>query len=64
MSKPLDTKVTTPLSENVQIGPKVSIFYVATIIFQFQQCLKPFGHGVHQSFTGGHWSPHPLLHLS
>ncbi len=59
MSKPLDTKVSTPLSENVQIGPKVSIFYVATIIFQ--QCLKPFGHGVHQSFTGGHLSPLPLF---
>ncbi len=28
------TKVSTPLSENVQIGPKVSIFCVATIIFQ------------------------------
>ncbi len=34
MSKPLATKVSTPLSENVQIGPKVSIFCVATIIFQ------------------------------
>ncbi len=33
MSKPLGTKVSTPLSENVQIGPKVSIFCVATIIF-------------------------------
>ncbi len=32
MSKPLATKVSTPLSENVQIGPKVSIFCVATII--------------------------------
>ncbi len=30
MSKPLVTKVSTPLSENVQIGPKVSIFCVAT----------------------------------
>ncbi len=57
MSKPLATKVSTPLSENVQIGPKVSIFCVATIIFQ--HCLK---HGVHQSFTGCHWSP--LLHFS
>ncbi len=27
MSKPLATKVSTPLSENVQIGPKVSIFF-------------------------------------
>ncbi len=33
----------------------MSIFCVATIIFQ--HCLK---HGVHQSFTGCHWSP--LLH--
>ena len=31
MSKLLATKVSTPLSENVQIGPKVSIFCVATI---------------------------------
>ncbi len=51
MSKPL---ARTPLSENVQIGPKVSIFCVATIIFQ--HCLNPLGHGVHQSFTGCHWS--------
>ncbi len=29
MFKPLATKVSTPLSENVQIGPKVSIFCVA-----------------------------------
>ncbi len=60
MSKPLATKVSTPLSENVQIGPKVSIFCVASIIFQ--HCLNPLGHGVHQSFTGCHWSPLPLLH--
>ncbi len=60
MSKPLVTKVSTPLSENVQIGPKVSIFCVATIIFQ--HCLNPLGHGVHQSFTGCHWSPLPLFH--
>ncbi len=60
MSKPLATKVSTPLSENVQIGPKVSIFCVATIIFL--HCLNPLGHGVHQSFTGCHWSPLPLLH--
>ncbi len=60
MSKPLATKVSTPLSENVQIGPKVSIFCVATIIFQ--HCLNPLGHGVHQSFTGCHWSPLPLFH--
>ncbi len=51
MSKPLVTKVSTPLSENVQIGPKLSIFCVAAIIFQ--QCLNP-------SFTGCHWSPLPL----
>ncbi len=50
MSKPLVTKVSTPLSENVQIGPKVSIFCVATIIFQ--HCLNPLGH----------WSPLPPLH--
>ncbi len=60
MSKPLATKVSTPLSENVLIGPKESIFCVATIIFQ--HCLKPLGHWVHQSFTGCHWSPLPLLH--
>ncbi len=59
MSKPLATKVSTPLSENVQIGPKVSIFCVDTI---FQHCLNPLWHGVHQSFTGCHWSPLPLLH--
>ncbi len=58
MSKPLATKMSTPLSENVQIGPKVSIFCVATIIVQ--HCLNPLGHGVHQSFTGCHWSPLPL----
>ncbi len=34
---------------------------MATIIFQ--HCLNPLGHGVHQSFTGCHWScPLPLLH--
>jgi len=60
MSKPLDTKVSTPLSENVQIRPKVSIFCVATIVLQ--HCLNPLGHGVQQSFTGYHWSPLPLLH--
>ncbi len=60
MSKPLATKVSTPPSENVQIGPKVSIFCVATIICQ--HCLNPPGHGVHQSFTGCHWSSLPLLH--
>ncbi len=53
MSKPLATKVSTPLSEDVQIGPKMSICCVATIIFQ--HCLNPLGHGVHQSFTGCHW---------
>ncbi len=60
MSKPLATKVSTPLSKNVQIGPKVLIFCVATIIFQ--HCLNALGHEVHQSFTGCHWSPLPLLH--
>ncbi len=34
---PLPTKVSTPLSENVQIGPKVSICYMATIIFQHME---------------------------
>ncbi len=38
----------------------MSIFCVATIIFQ--HCHNPLGHGVHQSFTGCHWSPLPLLH--
>ncbi len=60
MSKPLATKVSTPLSENVQIGLKASIFCLATVIFQ--HCLNPLGHGVHQSFTGCHWSLLPLLH--
>ncbi len=60
MSKPLATKVSTSLSENVQIGPKMSIFCVATIISQ--HCLNPLGHGVYQSFTGCHWSPLPLFH--
>ncbi len=59
MSKPLATKVSTPLSENVQIGqsvtkchyfPKVSLFFVATIIFQ--HCFNPLGHRVHQIATG------------
>ncbi len=36
------------------------IFCEATIIFQHY--LNPLGHGVHQSFTGCHWSPLPLLH--
>ncbi len=60
MSKLLAKKLSTPLSENIQIGPKVSIFCVATIIFQ--HCLNPLVHGVHQSFTSCHWSPLPLLH--
>ncbi len=60
MSKPLATKVSTHLSENVQIGPKLSILCVVTIIFQ--HCLNPLEHGVHQSFTGCHWSPLPLFH--
>ncbi len=58
MSKPLATKVSTPLSENVHIGPKVSIFCVVTIIFQ--HCLNSGAYGVHQSFTSCHWSPLPL----
>ncbi len=60
MSKPLATKGSTPLSENVQIGPKVSIYCVATIIFQ--HCLNPLSGmeftrasqvatGVHSSMT-------------
>ncbi len=60
MSKPLALKLSSPLSENVQIGPKVSIFCVATIIFQ--HCLNPLEHGVYWSFTGCHWSPLALLH--
>ncbi len=55
MSKPLATKVSTPLSENVQIGPKVPIFCVATIIYQ--HWLNPLEHGVHLNFTGCHWIP-------
>ncbi len=38
----------------------MSICCVATIIVQ--HCLKPLGHGVHQSYTDCHWSPLPLLH--
>ncbi len=41
MSKPLTTKVSTTLSENVQIGPKVSNLCMATIIFQ--HCLTLLG---------------------
>ncbi len=48
MSKPLATKMSTPLSENVQIGPKVSIFCVATIIFQ--HCHNPLKHA-HDDIT-------------
>ena len=58
MSKPLTTKLSAPLSENVQIGPKVSTFRLATIIFQ--HCLNPLVHGVYQFFTGYYWSPLPL----
>ncbi len=47
-------------SENVQIRHKKLIFCVATIIFH--HCLNPLGHGVHQSFTGCHWSLLPLFH--
>ncbi len=43
MSKPLATKVSTPLSENVQIGPKMSIYFVATIIFHAQEALTLLG---------------------
>ncbi len=60
MSKPLATKVSTPLIENVQTQrPKVSIFCVTTIIFQ--HCLNPLGHGVHRAsqVATGHL---PLLH--
>ena len=57
MSKPLATKVSAPLSENVQIGLKVSIFCVATIIFQ--HCLNLLGHGVHQRLP---LESFPLLH--
>ena len=60
MSEPLATNVSTPLSENVQIVPKVSIFCVATIISQ--HCPNCLRHGVHQSITGCHWHPPPLLH--
>ncbi len=52
--------MSTSLNENVKIWPRVSIICVATIIFQHY--LNPLGHGVHQSFTGCHWSPLPLLH--
>ena len=52
--------MSTPLSENVHTMPKVSIFCVATIIFQHR--LNPPGHGVHQSFTRCQWNTLPLLH--
>ncbi len=53
MSKPLATKVSTPLSENVQIGPKVSIFCVATIILQHYFRASQVATGVlfHSSMT-------------
>ena len=60
MSKLLATKVSTLLSDNIQIGHKVSIFCVATIAFQHG--FNPLGHRVPQSFTSCHWSPLPLLH--
>ncbi len=47
------------LIENLIKLPKCQ-FFVATIICQ--HCLNPLGHGVHQSFTGCHWSPLSLLH--
>ncbi len=45
-----------------KLGPKCQYFVwpMATIIFQ--PYLNPLGHGVHQSFTGCHWSPLHLLH--
>ncbi len=58
MSKPLATKVSTPLSKNVQIGPKVSYFVWPPLFSSTALILL----GVHQSFTGCHWSPLPLLH--
>ncbi len=58
MSKPLAKKVSTPLSENVQIWPKMAIFFCGTNIFQ--HCLNSLGHEVHQNFTGCQWSPLPL----
>ncbi len=47
------TKVSTPLSENVQIGPKVSIFCVATIIFgmEFTRASQATGVLFHISMT-------------
>ncbi len=59
MSKSLATKWVHPWVKCPNWAKSV-IFCVATIIFQ--HCLNPLGHGVHQSFTGCHWSPLPLLH--
>ncbi len=60
MFKPLATKVSAPLSENVQIGPNCQ-YFVWPPLFS-STCLNPLGHEVHQSFTCCHWSPLPLLH--
>ncbi len=38
MSKPLATKLSTPISD-VQIGPKVSIFCVATVIIYYKHSI-------------------------
>ena len=61
MSEPLQTKVTTPLRENVQIVPKVSIFCVATIFFSTALTL------LGMEFTRAsqvqlYWNSLPLLH--
>ena len=52
------TKVSTLLSENVQIVTKVSIFCVDTIIFQ--HCLNSLGHGM----TLQSWWMFETLHSS
>ena len=54
MSELRATKVSTPLSENVQIGHMLCDHHFPE--------LNPLGHGVQQSSTGCYWNPLPLLH--
>ncbi|CAI9599094.1 unnamed protein product, partial [Staurois parvus] len=43
-----------------KLGPKCQYFFH----FICQHCLNLLWHGVHQSFTGCHWSPLPLSSLT
>ena len=60
MSEPLATKVSTPLMKMSKLGPKRQYFVWPPLF----SSLNPLGHGGHQSFTGRHWNPPPLLHSS